>query len=213
MVIAAPLGITTSISRDARAAAAPAAAPAAPPITAPFVFFPRSLPTIAPATAPPATLAASAFVTPRPFMTVSIATTEASIEWLLPGAVTLVTDNSILPVEFGFGAGSAAVIVPETVAPAGITTRPVASFTSWLTVAVNESPAFAERVEIVSLAVAGTRVPAASIRGAGFAATGFFTGAFFSGAGFAASVAGGGTSFRAAVDSVDRKSTRLNSSH
>src|SRR5213080_3926427 len=114
----------------------------------------------------------------------------------------LVTDNSILPVEFGFGAGSAAVIVPETVAPAGITTRPVASFTSWLTVAVNESPAFAERVEIVSLAVAGTRVPAASIRGAGFAATGFFTGAFFSGAGFAASVAGGGTSFRAAVDSV-----------
>src|SRR5204862_7188136 len=78
MVIAAPLGITTSISRDARAAAAPAAAPAAPPITAPFVFFPRSLPTIAPATAPPATLAASAFVTPRPFMTVSIATTEAS---------------------------------------------------------------------------------------------------------------------------------------
>src|SRR5881628_1629117 len=114
----------------------------------------------------------------------------------------LVTDNSILPVEFGFGAGSAAVIVPETVAPAGITTRPVASFTSWLTVAVNESPAFAERVEIVSLAVAGTRVPAASIRGAGFAATGFFTGAFFSGAGFAASVAGAGTSFRAAVDSV-----------
>src|SRR5207247_2228558 len=76
----APLGITTSMSRDARAAAAPAAAPAAPPITAPFVFFPRSLPTIAPATAPPATLAASAFVTPRPFMTVSIATTEASIE-------------------------------------------------------------------------------------------------------------------------------------
>src|SRR5207248_8295040 len=53
-----------------------------------------------------------------------------------------------------------------------------------LTVAVYESPAFAVRVEIVSLAVAGTRVPAASIRGAGFAATGFFTGAFFSGAGF-----------------------------
>src|SRR2546430_12135719 len=80
MVIAAPFGITTSISRDARAAAAPAAAPAAPPITAPFVFFPSSLPTIAPATAPPATLAASAFVTPRPFMTVSIATTERSEE-------------------------------------------------------------------------------------------------------------------------------------
>src|SRR5213078_2652219 len=121
---------------------------------------------------------------------------------LLPRTLTLVTDKSILPVEFGFGAGSAAVIVPDTVAPAGITTRPVASFTSWLTVAVNGSPAFAERVEIVSLAVAGTRAPAASIRGAGFAATGFFTGAFFSGAAFAASVAEGGTSFRAAVDSV-----------
>src|SRR5881397_3835896 len=117
----------------------------------------------------------------------------------------LVTDNSILPVEFGFGAGSAAVIVPDTVAPAGITTRPVASFTSWLTVALNESPAFAVRVLIVSAAVAGTRVPAPSVSGAGaagFGGTGFFTGAFFSGAGFAASVAGAGTSFRAAVDSV-----------
>src|SRR5438128_7202638 len=107
------------MSRDARAAAAPAAAPAAPPITAPFVFFPRSLPTIAPATAPPATLAASAFVTPRPLMTVSIATTEASIEYLLPRTVTLVTDRQILPVEFGFGAGSAAVLVPDIVATAG----------------------------------------------------------------------------------------------
>src|SRR2546422_2494424 len=135
-------------------------------------------------------------------MTVSIATTEASTAYFSPCAVSLVPDNSILPVEFGFGAGSAAVIVPETVAPAGITTRPVASFTSWLTVAVNESPAFAERVEIVSLAVAGTRGPAASIRGAGFAATGFFPGAFFSRAGFPASGAGGGTPLRAAVDSV-----------
>src|SRR5207249_1849538 len=95
--------------------------------------------------------------------------------------------------------------VPDTVAPAGITTRPVASFTSWLTVALNESPAFAVRVLIVSTAVAGTRVPAASDSGAGaagFGGTGFFTGVFFSGAGFAASVAGAGTSFRAAVDSV-----------
>src|SRR5436309_8000959 len=119
--------------------------------------------------------------------------------------LTLVTDKSILPVEFGFGAGSAAVIVPDTVDPAGITTRPIASFTSWLTVAVNGSPAFAERVEIVSPAVAGTRVPAANISGAGaagFGGTGFFTGAFFSGAGLAASVAGAGTSFRAAADSV-----------
>src|SRR5206468_9177324 len=114
----------------------------------------------------------------------------------------LVTDNSILPLEFGFGAGSAAVIVPDTVEPAGITTRPVASFTSWLTVAVYESPTFAERVLMESLAVAGTRLPAASISGAGFGAAGFFTGVFVSVAGFAASVAGAGTSFRAAVDSV-----------
>jgi len=46
------LGITMSMSRDCRAAAAPAAAPAAPPMRVPFLFFPRSLPTIAPATAP-----------------------------------------------------------------------------------------------------------------------------------------------------------------
>src|SRR5207253_3249818 len=78
-VMAAPFGITTSMSRDARAAAAPAAAPAAPPITAPFVFLPTIFPRIAPATAPPATLAASAFVTPRPFIMVSMDTTEASI--------------------------------------------------------------------------------------------------------------------------------------
>jgi len=45
----------------------------------------------------------------------------------LPRTVTLVTDKSILPVEFGFGAGCAAVIVPDTVAPAGITIRLVAS--------------------------------------------------------------------------------------
>src|SRR6266849_5107317 len=99
-------------------------------------------------------------------------------------------------------AAPAAAIVPDTVAPAGITTRPVASFTSWLTVAVNGSPAFAERVLIESLAVAGTRVPAASMSGAGFGGAAFFTGAFFSGAGLAASVARAGTSFRAAVDSV-----------
>ncbi len=110
-----------------------------------------------------------------------------------------------MPVELGFGAGFAATIVPDTVAPAGITIRPAGFFTSWLTVAVKASPAFAVRVLIVSLAVAGTRVPAANISGAGaagFGATGFFTGVFFSGAGFAASVDGAGTSFKAAVDSV-----------
>src|SRR5438094_760914 len=78
-VIAAPLGRTTSMSREARAAAAPAAAPTAPPITAPFAFLPSSLPTRAPATAPPPTLAASALVTPRPCITVSLDSTVASI--------------------------------------------------------------------------------------------------------------------------------------
>src|SRR5438093_737879 len=78
MVIAAPLGRMMSMSREARAAAAPAAAPTAPPITAPFAFLPSSLPTRAPATAPPPTFAASAFVTPRPFITVSIDSTVAS---------------------------------------------------------------------------------------------------------------------------------------
>src|SRR5437660_652847 len=77
-VIAAPLGSTTSMSRDARAAAAPAAAPTAPPIKAPFVFLPSSLPTRAPAIAPPPTLAASPLVTPRPCITVSLDSTVAS---------------------------------------------------------------------------------------------------------------------------------------
>src|SRR5213076_3057327 len=77
MVIAAPLGRMMSMSREARAAA-PAAAPTAPPITAPFAFLPSSLPTRAPATAPPPTFAASAFVTPRPFITVSMDSTVAS---------------------------------------------------------------------------------------------------------------------------------------
>src|SRR2546426_961437 len=78
MVIAAPFGITTSMSRDLRAATAPAAAPAAPPTTAPFAFLPRSRPAMAPMAAPPATLAASAPVTPRPCITVSFETTVAS---------------------------------------------------------------------------------------------------------------------------------------
>src|SRR6058998_2487384 len=95
--------------------------------------------------------------------------------------------SSILPLELGLGAGSAAVIVPSTLDPAGITTCPEASFTSWPTVAVNASPALADRVLIESLAVSPTRVPAARVRvvGAGGAA------AFFS-----------GTSFIAADDSV-----------
>src|SRR2546426_11229594 len=78
MVMAAPLGITTSMSRDLLAATAPAAAPAAPPTTAPFAFLPSSRPAMAPMAAPPATFAASAPVTPRPCITVSFETTVAS---------------------------------------------------------------------------------------------------------------------------------------
>src|SRR5438876_5142653 len=58
---------------------------------------------------------------------------------------------------------------------------------------------------MVSFAVSGTRVPAESISGAGaagLAGAGLGRGAFFSGAAFAGWLAGAGTSFMAAVDSV-----------
>src|SRR5207247_6190653 len=80
--------------------------------------------------------------------------------------------SSILPLELGLGAGSATVIVPSTLDPAGITTCPEASFTSWPTVAVNASPALADRVLIESLAVSPTRVPAARVRVVGAAGLG-----------------------------------------
>src|SRR5438552_17696758 len=80
--------------------------------------------------------------------------------------------SSILPLELGLGAGSAAVIVPSTLDPAGITTCPEASFTSWPTVAVNASPALADRVLIESLAVRPTRVPATRDQGGGAAGQG-----------------------------------------
>src|SRR5256712_4254348 len=94
--------------------------------------------------------------------------------------------SSILPLELGLGAGSAAVIVPSTLDPAGITTCPAASFTSWPTVAVNASPALADRVLIESLAASPTRVPAARVSvvgaaGLGVGALGAGAGAFFSG--------------------------------
>src|SRR5256886_13578155 len=111
--------------------------------------------------------------------------------------------SSILPLELGLGAGSAAVIVPSTLDPAGITTCPAASFTSWPTVAVNASPALADRVLIESLAASPTRVPAARVSVVGAAGLGvgaLVAGgvAFFSGfAGVAA-----GPSFIAADDSA-----------
>ena len=117
--------------------------------------------------------------------------------------MTLLTASSILPLELGLGAGSAAVIVPSTLDPAGITTCPEASFTSWPTVAVNASPALADRVLIESLAVSPTRVPAARVRvvgaaGLGAGVLGAGVVAFFSGClGCAA-----GTSFIAPDDSV-----------
>src|SRR5207253_213148 len=58
---------------------------------------------------------------------------------------------------------------------------------------------------MVSFAVSGTRVPAESISGAGaagLAGAGLGGRAFFSGAAFAGWLAGAGTSFMAAVDSV-----------
>src|SRR2546430_5839971 len=96
-------------------------------------------------------------------------------------------------------------MVPDTVAPAGITTRPLGSFTASLTVALKASPALAERVVMVSLAASGTRVPAASISGAGTAGlggVGFLTGVAFSGAALAGSVAGAGNALLAARSSV-----------
>src|SRR5256886_12460021 len=96
-------------------------------------------------------------------------------------------------------------MVPDPVAPAGITTRPLGSFTAWLPVAMNGSLALAERVVIESPAVRATCVPAARLNGAGtagFGGAGFLTGAAFSGAALAGSVAAAGTSFMAAVDSV-----------
>src|SRR2546426_10438871 len=102
----------------------------------------------------------------------------------------------------GLGRGSAASIVPCTVEPAGITTCPAASFTSWLTDPVKASPALACRVVIVSLAASGTRVPAAAVSVVGAAGLGGGLGARFSGAALAGWVARAGTSFRAAVDSA-----------
>src|SRR5207247_3125703 len=107
----------------------------------------------------------------------------------------------------GLGACSSATIVPCTADPAGITTCPASSFTSWPTVAVKASPAFACRVLIDSLTASGTRVPAAAVSvvgAAGLGAGGLVAGwdVLFSGAGLAASVGGGGTSFIAAGDSV-----------
>src|SRR2546425_10305384 len=103
------------------------------------------------------------------------------------------------PADLGFGAGTAAVIVPETVEPAGMTTCPAASLTSWLTVAVKASPAWACRVLMDSLAASGTLVPAASVSVVGAAGLGGggFTTAFLAGC-----TAGAGTSFIAAVDSA-----------
>src|SRR5881227_554060 len=91
-------------------------------------------------------------------------------------------------------------MVPDTVAPAGITTRPLGSFTASLTVALKASPALAVRVVIVSLAASGTRAPAARVSGAG--AAGFGGAGFLTGVAFSGSVAAAGTSFMAAVDSV-----------
>src|SRR5206468_11742725 len=93
-------------------------------------------------------------------------------------------------------------IVPCPAEPAGITTCPTTSFTSWATVAVNASPALACRVLIDSLAASGTLVPADAVSvvgAAGLGAGGLGAGVFFSGATLAGWVGGAGTSLIAAV--------------
>src|SRR5438477_12560258 len=96
-------------------------------------------------------------------------------------------------------------MVPDTVAPAGITTRPLGSFTASLTVALKASPALAVRVVIVSLAASGTRAPAARLSGAGaagFGGPGLLTRGAFAGAAFAGAVAAARTACMAPVCSV-----------
>src|SRR5439155_515978 len=101
--------------------------------------------------------------------------------------------------------GSTTSMSRDARAAAAPAAAPTAPFTAWGTVAVKASPALACRVLIDSLAASGTRVPAAAVSvvgAAGLGAGGLGAGVFFSGATLAGWVAGAGTSFIAAVDSV-----------
>src|SRR4029077_8704968 len=134
----------------------------------PFLFPPRTRPRIAPAAAPAPTFAASPVVTPRPLWIVSSESTDASMGYEVPRTVMLETLSVKVPGVLGFGAGLTSAILPFTTDPAGITTLPAAFLISSTTRALNGSPGFAEREEIVSAAAMSIVVPAptCSIAGA-----------------------------------------------
>src|SRR5947208_16307786 len=67
-----------------------------------------------------------------------------------------------VPGVVGLGDGLTSAILPLTTEPAGITTRPEALRTSSTTRAVNASPTFAVREEMVSEAAMSTFVPTPS---------------------------------------------------
>src|SRR5262245_35114874 len=120
--------------------------------------------------------------------------------------LTLCTASTIVPAEFGLGAGFTSTTLPCTTEPAGTTTCPERSLTSLETVAVNESPALAVFEVMVSLTAISSDVPADSVYevgaagAAGFAgAAGRGAGAFVCGAG--AGCVAAGTSPLVAVDS------------
>src|SRR2546425_620943 len=101
-------------------------------------------------------------VTPRPRWIVSSESTEASMGYEVPRTVMLETLSVKVPGVLGLGAGFTSAILPLTTEPAGITTCPAAFRTSSTTRAVNASPTFAVRDEIVSAAAMSTLVPAPS---------------------------------------------------
>ena len=119
--------------------------------------------------------------------------------------VTLDTESVSVPGVFGLGAGFTSAIVPCTTAPAGITTRPAAFFTSSTTRAVKGSPGLAVREVMVSVAAMSACVPAGSTSAAGAAGFGV-AGRGVGGGGVRSvtcGVAGGtGTSRNAADDSA-----------
>ena len=122
----------------------------------------------------------------------------------VPRTVMLETLSVKVPGVLGLGAGLTSAILPFTTDPAGITTFPAAFLMSSTTRAVNASPTFAEREEIVSTAAMSMVVPAPTcsiagavgLRCAGGRVAGGGVGFVTAAGGFA------GTSRIAAVDSV-----------
>src|SRR5262245_21049543 len=203
-MMCAPAGSTMSESFVVDATPAPAAAPTIPPMTVPLLFPPITRPRIAPAAAPAPTFAAAPDVTPRPLWIVSSESTLASIGYVLPPTVTLVTASVKVPGVRGLGAGFTSVILPFTTAPAGITTCPAAFLTASTTCALNASPVLDVREDRVSFAARSSFAPALRVRVAGRAGAGGGAGGRAAGGRTAGGAAGGlaGTSRMAVVDSV-----------